>query len=209
MARRGFLYTDDPDSHLPPKQTRFVEAMAECGNPLEAAKRAGYARPRSICYDLAKKPAIQKALRQRAETVLRASTPAMAQALVNIAMDESLKPADRIKAASVALTKAGLGDHSKVEHTHVHTLEHASDEEIGARLRALMATNQLAPALPAESPRLERVDITPPVTIDAEPADNPDLVAAEAELASIRQELADTHEPDPMASGEAYGKSDA
>lgn len=57
---------------MTPKQQAFVEHYAACGNATEAARSAGYKKPRSVGSENLTKPDIQSALAAMTEKVISA-----------------------------------------------------------------------------------------------------------------------------------------
>ena len=70
-----------------------------------------------------------------------ASADATLQHMLELSVDETLEPKDRIAAARVAMAKI-IADKKAVDVVHTHTLQDLTDDELERRINQILANRQ-------------------------------------------------------------------
>lgn len=138
-----------PYKGLTPKQEAFVEAFAAMGQAPNMAWKAviesnpdcGHEKSaRAMAYKYLQNPRILAALRERADSAIKANAPKAQQVVEQIMAGEfngaPVKPETALKAAQNILDRAGLQVVSKVEHT---IEDNRTAEELAQSVNELLA----------------------------------------------------------------------
>lgn len=123
----------------------FVIAKVFYGlNDSNAARAAGFAESVAghMAHQIAHREDVQRAVEEECRKLMKSEGPKSILTLVSIRDDKTAKAADRIKASTELLNRAGL--HAITEH-HEHQHAHVSEAEMDRRILALAAELGMSP----------------------------------------------------------------
>jgi hypothetical protein len=130
---------------LSPRQRNFVVGKVFYGlDNTNAAQAAGYSplyASSNACH-LAHREDVQRALEEECRKLMKSEGPKSILTLVKIRDGQSNKAADRIKASTELLNRAGL---HAISETHQHVHEHVSEAEADRRILAFLAERGVPP----------------------------------------------------------------
>jgi hypothetical protein len=128
----------------------FAEAYVHNGGKVgAAAEAAGYAAKSGSA--LMKRPDMPKRIADAMRDRLVQVTPELLQVLLNIALDPSMGPKDRLNAANSLLDRGELKRTSNVEHEHKLTDPSALIAEVWERRQARLAGPDAPQVIDAEA----------------------------------------------------------